>query len=53
MCVIYCSVDGSVTLKSYEASSAGMVQSWVDRFPTTDVDKKLMELWDQDKAYFQ
>ncbi|XP_053404717.1 dipeptidyl peptidase 3-like isoform X2 [Mercenaria mercenaria] len=45
--------DGSIGLQSYEASPAGLIQSWVDRFPSTDVDEIIQELWQKDKPYFE
>ncbi|XP_025104635.1 dipeptidyl peptidase 3-like [Pomacea canaliculata] len=44
--------DGKVELKSYEASAAGLIQSFVDRFPTPDIDAIVQELWDQDRPFF-
>jgi dipeptidyl-peptidase-3 len=41
-----------VKLKTYEANAAGVVQSFVDRFPNTDVDTILQQLWDKDRPYF-
>lgn len=43
---------GKVELKSYEASAAGLIQSFVDRFPTPDIDAIVQELWDQDRPFF-
>ncbi|XP_060564792.1 dipeptidyl peptidase 3-like isoform X2 [Ruditapes philippinarum] len=45
--------DGSISLASYEASPGGLIQSWVDRFPNTDVDNIIEELWSKDKPYFE
>lgn len=44
--------DGKVALKSYDASAAGIIQSFVDRFPTNDVDAILRELWEKDRPFF-
>ncbi|KAL4238740.1 bifunctional diacylglycerol diphosphate phosphatase/phosphatidate phosphatase [Mactra antiquata] len=44
--------DGSVTLKDYEATSASLIQSWIDRFPSTNVDEILEELWQKDEQHF-
>jgi dipeptidyl-peptidase-3 len=51
--VSYIILDGSISLASYEASPAGLIQSWVDRFPNTDVDNIIEELWNKDKPYFE
>lgn len=45
--------DGSISLQSYEATAAGLIQSWVDRFPTTDTDSIINELWQKDKPFFE
>lgn len=44
--------DGKVLLKQYESSAAALVQSFVDRFPSTDIDKVIQDLWDKDRPYF-
>lgn len=44
--------DGKVELKTYEGTAAGLIQSFVDRFPTTDIDDIMQELWDKEKPYF-
>ncbi|XP_046567145.1 LOW QUALITY PROTEIN: dipeptidyl peptidase 3-like [Haliotis rubra] len=44
--------DGKVTLKSYEANAAGLIQSFVDRFPPPEVDSEILALCDKDKPYF-
>ncbi|XP_022332710.2 dipeptidyl peptidase 3-like [Crassostrea virginica] len=41
-----------VELRSYEASPAGLIQSWVERFPDGDLDDKLTRLWQKEKPYF-
>ncbi|KAJ8319543.1 hypothetical protein KUTeg_002891 [Tegillarca granosa] len=43
---------GKVKLKQYESSAAALVQSFVDRFPSTDIDQIIQDLWDKDKPYF-
>lgn len=45
--------DGEVKLKSYDASAAGVIQSFVDRFPSTDVEDVVQELWEKDRHHFQ
>ncbi|KAF9798556.1 hypothetical protein SFRURICE_008289 [Spodoptera frugiperda] len=42
-----------VELKRYPATAEGMIASWVERFPTTDVDEFLEELAEKDSAYFR
>ncbi|XP_012526430.2 dipeptidyl peptidase 3 isoform X2 [Monomorium pharaonis] len=48
-------VDGSnnVILKNYESTFTGLIQSWIDRFPSSDVSQTLIELWNKDKHYFK
>lgn len=45
--------DGSIDLKSYEATPAGLIQSWVDRFPSADIDEIIYDLWQKDKPFFE
>ncbi|GLV40147.1 Dipeptidyl aminopeptidase III [Carabus blaptoides fortunei] len=45
--------NGVVSLKTYEASVEGMVQSWVDRFPSSNIDTILEDLWQKDSKYFK
>jgi dipeptidyl-peptidase-3 len=40
-----------VTLKTYEATHEGLIQSWVDRFQS-DIYVILEELWEKDQKYF-
>lgn len=42
----------NVILKNYEASFSGLIQSWIERFPTADVSELLIQLWEKDKNYF-
>ncbi|XP_077293457.1 dipeptidyl peptidase 3 isoform X2 [Arctopsyche grandis] len=44
--------DGSVVLKTYEPSHQGLIQSWVDRFPNTEVDDILEKLAESDKKHY-
>lgn len=46
------SSDGTVTLQDYEATAAALIKSWVDRFPDTEVDVILEELWQKDQEHF-
>ncbi|XP_060070560.1 dipeptidyl peptidase 3-like [Ylistrum balloti] len=46
-------VNGStVDLKSYDSNVTGLIQSFADRFPSTDVDTIIQGLWEKDKPYF-
>ncbi|ESO85412.1 hypothetical protein LOTGIDRAFT_177525 [Lottia gigantea] len=42
----------SVDIVSYEASAGGLIQSFQDRFPSTDIDNYLQTLWDKDAPHF-
>ncbi|XP_068630188.1 dipeptidyl peptidase 3 isoform X2 [Battus philenor] len=44
--------DNEVKLKRYPASAEGMVASWVERFPTSEVDDVLEQLAEADAKYF-
>lgn len=39
-------------LKNYEPSFSGLIQSWIERFPTANVSELLIQLWEKDKNYF-
>lgn len=41
-----------VTLKTYEATHEGLIQSYVDRFQLSDIDIILEEMWESDQKYF-
>ncbi|XP_026729416.1 dipeptidyl peptidase 3 isoform X1 [Trichoplusia ni] len=41
-----------VDLKRYPATAEGMITSWVERFPNTDVDELLEQLAEKDSSYF-
>lgn len=47
-----CFSDGQVQLKAYEPTAAGLIESFVDRFPSPDVDAIVQELWEKDRPYF-
>lgn len=42
----------NVVLKNYEASFSGLIQSWIERFPTDNVSELLIQLWEKDKNHF-
>ncbi|XP_068981580.1 dipeptidyl peptidase 3 [Bombus flavifrons] len=44
--------ENEVQLKNYEPNFAGMIQSWIERFPSADVSQTLIELAEKDKQHF-
>ncbi|XP_020280552.1 dipeptidyl peptidase 3 isoform X2 [Pseudomyrmex gracilis] len=44
--------SNNVVLKSYEPTFAGLIQSWIDRFPSSNTSQTLIELWHKDKHHF-
>ncbi len=49
--LLFLSVDGSVKLTKYEASAAGIIQSFVERFPSNEYEKCVGQLWQKEKEY--
>uniref|UniRef100_A0A646QCZ7 Dipeptidyl peptidase 3 n=1 Tax=Hemiscolopendra marginata TaxID=943146 RepID=A0A646QCZ7_9MYRI len=45
-------VDEDVVIKNYEPTHEGLIQSWIERYPTPKVDSLLIELWQKDKSFF-
>ena len=43
--------DGCVSLKNYEASAAGLIESNIDRFKSSDVENILLKLWEKEMPY--
>ncbi|KAL6256472.1 hypothetical protein P5V15_012585 [Pogonomyrmex californicus] len=44
--------SNNVTLKNYESSFTGLIQSWIERFPSSNISQTLIELWNKDKQHF-
>lgn len=44
--------DGEVALHEYEASAAGIIQSFVDRYNRDDVERNVRDLWEKDQVHF-
>ena len=44
--------SGDVELKTYESNFEGLIQSWVDRFPTLSATESLLKLWEKDYKHF-
>ncbi|XP_053691667.1 dipeptidyl peptidase 3-like [Sabethes cyaneus] len=45
--------SGTVKLRTYDANFEGYIQSWLDRFPNTEVDEVLERIHDRTKHYFE
>lgn len=45
--------DDDVSLTEYEATAEGVIKSFVDRFPSHEVEDSLQQLWDKDSIHFQ
>ncbi|XP_058806522.1 dipeptidyl peptidase 3 isoform X2 [Phymastichus coffea] len=43
---------GNIQLKNYEPTFEGLIQSWIERFPSPSVSDKLMKLWKKDEKFF-
>lgn len=52
MVIIVFLSDESVYLKSYEATLEGYIESWMDRFSSTNVCDILELLWNEEKKHF-
>ena len=47
--------DEAMTLRNYEATHEGMIQSWAERFPADEfalIDGHLKDMAEKDRAYF-
>ncbi|XP_034942479.1 dipeptidyl peptidase 3 isoform X2 [Chelonus insularis] len=44
--------DNDVKLKNYNADFQGLIQSWIDRFPTSQTTEVLIEMWEKEQKYF-
>ncbi|OXU25304.1 hypothetical protein TSAR_002130 [Trichomalopsis sarcophagae] len=44
--------QGTVVLKSYEPTFEGLIQSWIERFPSPNVSENLLKLWEKDEKFF-
>jgi len=42
----------NVTLKTYEATQEGVIQSWIDRFPNNSIYPALEHCWRKDKEFY-
>ncbi|XP_043501260.1 dipeptidyl peptidase 3 isoform X2 [Polistes fuscatus] len=41
-----------VILKNYEPTFSGLIQSWIERYPSAALSDSLIQLWEKDKKYF-
>ncbi|XP_014228918.1 dipeptidyl peptidase 3 isoform X1 [Trichogramma pretiosum] len=44
--------SGNVVLKNYDATFEGLIQSWVERFPSPSSSDNLIKLWEKDQDHF-
>ncbi|XP_044598296.1 dipeptidyl peptidase 3 isoform X1 [Cotesia glomerata] len=44
--------DEDIELKNYDPTFDGLIQSWMDRFPSSNVTQTLVELWEKDQTHF-
>lgn len=44
--------DNKVSIKTYNASPEGLIQSWLDRFPSSDIHNSLIQCWIKDREHF-
>lgn len=44
--------ENEVQLKNYEPSFVGLIQSWIERFPSEDFSQILIEILEKDKQHF-
>nr|XP_033324389.1 dipeptidyl peptidase 3 isoform X1 [Megalopta genalis] len=42
----------TVQLKNYEPNFVGLIQSWMERFPSSETSQTLIDLWEKDKQHF-
>ena len=44
--------DGSVSLKSYEMTAAGLIESNIDRYSSSDIENIMLQLWQKEMPFF-
>lgn len=44
--------ENKVSIKTYNASPEGLIQSWLDRFPSSDIHPSLIQCWIKDREHF-
>ncbi|KAL1460808.1 hypothetical protein WDU94_012751 [Cyamophila willieti] len=44
--------DNKVSIKTYNASPEGLIQSWLDRFPSSEIHNSLIQCWIKDREHF-